>query len=207
VQGLFARERTGKGRAIEVSLFHVMADWMNVPYLQSRYGGKKPARMGLKHPTIAPYGAYTCADGKAVLISIQNEREWAQFCADVLVDAAIAKDARFANNSMRVANRPALEALIVPVFAASPRETIIERLNHARIAFGRLSDLDDLMAHPQGRYVTVQTNAGEIEMLAPGIIVRGQTSSYGPVPSLGAHEENLRDEFAAKASTSGRPDQ
>ena len=133
VQGLFARERTGKGRVIEVSLFHVMADWMNVPYLQSRYGVKKPARMGLKHPTIAPYGAYTCADGKAVLISIQNEREWAQFCADVLADAAIATDARFANNSMRVANRPALEAIIVPVFAALSRETIIERLNHGRI--------------------------------------------------------------------------
>ena len=207
VQGLFARERTGKGRVIEVSLFHVMADWMNVPYLQSRYGGKKPARMGLKHPTIAPYGAYTCADGKAVLISIQNEREWAQFCADVLADSAIATDARFANNSMRVANRPALEAIIVPVFAALSRETIIERLNHARIAFGRLSDLDDLMAHPQNRYITVQTNAGEIEMLAPGIIVRGQTSSPGPVPLLGAHEENLRTEFAANATTSGRPDQ
>ena len=207
VQGLFARERTGKGRVIEVSLFHVMADWMNVPYLQSRYGGKKPARMGLKHPTIAPYGAYTCADGKAVLISIQNEREWAQFCADVLADAAIATDARFANNSLRVANRPALEAIIVPVFAALSRETIIERLNHARIASGRLSDLDDLMAHPQNRYITVQTNAGEIEMLAPGIIVRGQTSSPGPVPLLGAHEENLRTEFAANATTSGRPDQ
>ena len=205
VQGLFARERTGKGRVIEVSLFHVMADWMNVPYLQSRYGGKKPARMGLKHPTIAPYGAYTCADGKAVLISIQNEREWAQFCADVLADATIAKDVRFANNSLRVTNRAALEAIIVPVFAALPRANIIERLNHARIAFDRLSDLDDLMAHPQNRYVTVQTNAGEIEMLAPGIIVRGQTSSPGPVPLLGAHEENLRTEFAAKATSSGRP--
>ncbi len=206
VQGLFARERTGKGRVIEVSLFHVMADWMNVPYLQSRYGGKKPARMGLKHPTIAPYGAYTCADGKAVLISIQNEREWAQFCTDVLVDSSIATDTRFANNSMRVANRPALEPLIVSVFAALPRETIIERLNNARIAFGRLSDLDDLMAHPQNRYVTVQTSAGEIEMLAPGIVVRGQTSSLGPVPLLGAHEENLRTEFTSKTTESWRPD-
>ena len=207
VQGLFARERTGKGRIIEVSLFHAMADWMNVPYLQSRYGGKKPPRLGLKHPTIAPYGAYTCADGKAVLISIQNEREWAQFCAEVLGDAAIATDARFANNSKRVADRTALEAIVVPVFAASPRETMIERLNHARIAFGRLSDMDDLMAHPQNRYVTVQTNAGEIEMLAPGTIVRGQTSSFGSVPSLGAHDENLRTEFAAKANIIRGPDQ
>lgn len=198
VQGLFARERTGKGRIIEVSLFHVMADWMNVPYLQSRYGRKKPARMGLKHPTIAPYGAYTCADGKAVLISIQNEREWAQFCADVLGDAKIATDERFANNSKRVANRPALEAIIAPVFAALPRETIIRKLDHARIAFGRLSDMDDLMAHPQNRYVTVETGAGAIEMLAPGTIVRGQANSLGPVPALGAQEDDLRAEFAGK---------
>jgi crotonobetainyl-CoA:carnitine CoA-transferase CaiB-like acyl-CoA transferase len=94
----------------------------------------------------------------------------------------------------------------VSVFAALPRETIIERLNHARIAFGRLSDLDDLMAHPQNRYVTVQTSAGEIEMLAPGIVVRGQTSSLGPVPLLGAHEENLRTEFTSKTTESWRPD-
>jgi crotonobetainyl-CoA:carnitine CoA-transferase CaiB-like acyl-CoA transferase len=199
MQGLFARERTGKGRIIEVSLFHVMADWMNVPYLQSRYGGKKPARMGLKHPTIAPYGAYTCADGKAVLISIQNEREWAQFCQDVLADAAIATDPRFASNSLRVANRPALEAIIIPVFAALPRETIIERLDQARIAFGRLSDMDDLMAHPQNRYVTVQTDAGEIEMLAPGTIVQGQISAIGPVPSLGADDEKLRAELSGRS--------
>ena len=118
-------------------------------------------------------------------------------------DAAIATDARFANNSKRVANRPALEALIVPIFAALPREAIIEKLNHARIAFGRLSDMDDLMAHPQNRYVTVGTEAGEIEMLAPGTIVRGQTSSFGPVPSLGAHDESLRAEFAEKSNTRG----
>ena len=99
LQGLYARERTGKGRAIEVSLFHAMADWMNVPYLQTRYGGKPPGRMGLKHPSIAPYGAYECADGKAVLISIQNEREWARLCADVLGDADLATDPRFSDNS------------------------------------------------------------------------------------------------------------
>jgi crotonobetainyl-CoA:carnitine CoA-transferase CaiB-like acyl-CoA transferase len=197
LQGLFARQRTGKGRVIEVSLFHAMTDWMNVPYLQSRYGGKKPPRMGLKHPTIAPYGAYTCADGKAVLISIQNEREWTQFCADVLGNAAIATDERFANNSKRVENRPALEAIIVPVFASASREAMIERLNKARTAFGRLSDMDDLIAHPQNRYVTVQTNAGDIELLAPGTVVRGQRSHFGPVPTLGQHDKSLRAEFSA----------
>ncbi|MCV2864099.1 CaiB/BaiF CoA transferase family protein [Albidovulum sediminicola] len=196
LQALFARERTGKGRAIEVSLFHAMADWMNVPYLQTRYGGKKPARVGLKHPTIAPYGAYQCADGKAVLISIQNEREWQRLCAEVLGQPELAKDPRFVTNSLRVANRPELERIVTPVFAAEPREAMIARLTQAGIAFGRLSDLDDLLAHPQNRLITVQTNAGEIEMLAPGAVVRGKTPRYGRVPALGEHDASLREEFS-----------
>ncbi len=199
LQGLFARERTGKGRTIEVSLFHAMTDWMNVPYLQTRYGGQKPPRMGLKHPTIAPYGAYTCEDGKAVLISIQNEREWVQLCARVLGDGAIATDPRFVSNTMRVANRPALEAIIEPVFAAQSRETMIALLTGANIAFGRLSDLDDLLVHPQNRTITVQTHGGTIEMLAPGAMVRGQEITYGAVPALGEHDDRLRSEFAALA--------
>src|SRR5690606_4316765 len=81
LQALIGRERTGEGRHIAVSLYHALADWMNVPYLQFAYGGKVPPRAGLSHPTIAHYGAYGCGDGKAVLFSIQNEREWAAFCA------------------------------------------------------------------------------------------------------------------------------
>lgn len=199
LQALFARERTGKGRGIEVSLFHAMTDWMNVPYLQTRYGGKKPARVGLKHPTIAPYGAYECADGKAVLISIQNEREWRRLCAEVLGQPELASDRRFMTNSLRVANRPELETYVTPVFATEEREAIIARLTRAGIAFGRLSDLDDLLVHPQNRLISVQTNAGEIEMLAPGAVVRGKNQHYGPVPALGQHDKSLRAEF-------GKPD-
>ena len=82
LQALFARERGGAGRHISVSLFHALSDWMNVPYLQFVYGGKAVDRSGLHHPTIAPYGAYACGDGKAVLIAIQNEREWTIFCTE-----------------------------------------------------------------------------------------------------------------------------
>ena len=199
LQALFARERSGKGRAIDVSLFHAMADWMNVPYLQTRYCGKPPARVGLKHPTIAPYGAYDCADGKAVLISIQNEREWQRLCADALGDENMAKDPRFVSNTLRVANRPALEERVAEVFARFTRNEMIERLKAARIAFGRLSDLDDLLAHPQNRLITVATSAGEIEMLAPGAVIRGEEPSYRPVPALGAHDAPLRAEFGPTA--------
>lgn len=197
LQALYAREHSGKGRIIDVSLYHAMADWMNVPYLQTRYGGKPPARVGLNHPTIAPYGAFTCKDGKAVLISIQNEREWRRLCHDVLDAAYLATDSRFANNSLRVANRPVLEERVADVFARYSRDQMIERLNEARIAFGRLSDLDDLLAHPQNRLVRVPTPAGEIEMLSPGAVVRHHETRYRPVPELGQHDATLRAEFAA----------
>lgn len=200
LQGLFARERTGEGRAIEVSLYHAMADWMNVPYLQTRYGGKPPARVGLRHPTIAPYGAYVCADGRAVLISIQNEREWASLCARVLAMPDLATDPRFSDNNRRVENRPALEEIVAGIFARESREAMIAKLDAARIAFGRLSSLDDLLEHPQNRYLTVRTEAGEIEILAPGAVVSGQSPAVPRVPGLGEHEAALRAEFAPRGS-------
>ena len=195
LQGLFARERTGQGRAIAVSLFGALADWMNVPYLQHRYGGATPQRVGLKHPTIAPYGAWDCADGKPLLISIQNEREWAKLCDRVLGDAALATREGFDSNNARVANRAAVDEAVGAAFAKADRETIIERLDAAGIAYGRLSDLDDLVGHPQARFIGVETDGGSVELLAPGAIVAGETPRYGPVPERDAHGPALRAEF------------
>jgi crotonobetainyl-CoA:carnitine CoA-transferase CaiB-like acyl-CoA transferase len=195
LQALFARERTGKNRGIQVSLYGAMADWMNVPFLQHHYGGQTPGRPGLNHPTIAPYGAYECGDGKPVLISIQNEREWRSLCENLLGGVEIADDPRFATNPDRVANRPALDAIINNVFGRAPRESIIEKLQAAKVAWGRLSSLDDLVAHPQNRFIEVKTSAGEVKILAPPPIAVGETESYGAVPALGEHDDAVRAEF------------
>lgn len=199
LQALLGRAKTGEGRHISVSLFHALSDWMNVPYLQYVYGGKVPARAGLNHPTIAPYGAYACADGKAILFSIQNEREWAAFCAQVLGDAAIARDPRFAGNSLRVEHRAALDALINAVFGAHSREAMVARLEAGRIAYGRVSEMDDLAAHPQNRYIEVETPSGPVRCLAPGALFDRTLPAFGPVPSLGAHSEAIRREFGDPA--------
>uniref|UniRef100_UPI003BAA7BAE CaiB/BaiF CoA transferase family protein n=1 Tax=Stappia sp. TaxID=1870903 RepID=UPI003BAA7BAE len=196
LQALFARERSGEGRHITVSLYHALADWMNVPYLQFAYGGKTPARSGLNHPTIAPYGAYAGSDGKEVLFSIQNEREWAILCRDVLGREEVARDPRFDSNSNRVANRAALDDIIASVFGTIPRDEIAERLEAARIAYGRVSTMDDLVAHPQNRYVEADTPTGPVRLLAPGALVDGHSPAFGPVPALGADTDRVRDEFA-----------
>jgi crotonobetainyl-CoA:carnitine CoA-transferase CaiB-like acyl-CoA transferase len=195
LQALIGRSITGQGRHIAVSLFHALADWMNVPYLQYAYGGIYPKRSGLNHPTIAPYGAYPCADGKAVLFSIQNEREWASLCENVLGDATIAADPRFDANVKRVANRPALDAIILGAFAREPREAIIARLEKAKVAYGRVSSLDDLKVHPQNRTMEVDTPAGRKRLLTPGALHDGAIPQFGPVPALGQHTAAVKAEF------------
>jgi len=173
---------------------------MNVPYLQARYGGKPPRRMGLKHPTIAPYGAFACADGKAVILSIQNEREWARLCAEVLGDASLAADPRFRTNNDRVANRPALDAIVAATLARHTREEAMRMLEAAGIAYGALNELDDLIAHPQRRVARVTTPRGEVELLAPGARVAGEPAlALRPVPALGEHDAALRGEFGGAA--------
>ena len=196
LQALFARERGGKGRHIAVSLFHALADWMNVPYLQYVYGGKEPSRSGLNHPTIAPYGAYAGADGRPVLLAIQNEREWAGFCAEVLARPELAADPRFDTNSRRVANRAVLDGFIADAFASLSREDIVARLEGARIAYGRISSIGDLAAHPQNRYAEVETPSGPVTLLGPGALVDGEPARFGPVPALGQHTQAVLAEFA-----------
>lgn len=197
LQALFARTRSGKGRHIDVSLFHALGDWMNVPYLQYAYGGKQAPRAGLQHPTIAPYGAFACADESAVLLGVQNEREWHRFCAMVLVRPDLADDTRFVDNSARIANRADLDALIQAALAKLPRNTVIRRLQDANIACGKVSSLEDLAQHPQNRYVTIHTPAGPVQVLAPGALVDNTPLSPGPVPQLGSHTEAVLAEFGS----------
>ena len=128
LEALHGRHRTGRGSGIRVSLFDGMADWMTVPLLHLEHGGKAPARTGLSHAMIAPYGAYPVGDGGQMVIAIQNEREWARFCEHILGDAALTTDPRFAGHPARLANRPAMDALIVAAFARHDMDTLAEAL-------------------------------------------------------------------------------
>lgn len=196
LQALIGRMGSGKGRHISVSLFHSLTDWMNVPYLQYAYGGKSPDRSGLTHPTIAPYGAFDGSDGKQVLLSIQNEREWHQFCTEVLKRDDLASDPKFSSNSKRVENRQELDDLITEVFSRLTRDELADLLQSTGIANGCVSTMDDLMGHAQNRYVDVDTPSGPVRLLAPGALMDGEVPKFGPVPALGDHTDAVRAEFS-----------
>lgn len=197
LQALFARERDSarKGRVINVSLYHALADWMNVPYLQYRYGKKNPGRHGLKHPTIAPYGAYPCADDKFILISIQNEREWINLCTEVLNMPELVNANGFTDNAERVANRDVVDNTVAGEFAKRNRDDNIALLEKAGIAYGRLSELDDLLNHPQNRFLTINGEHGPVELLAPDG-TQLDADSLSNVPSLDQHGGLIRAEFS-----------
>ena len=205
LQALYARTRTGRGRAIEISLFHTMADWMNVPYLQAHYGGKAPPRLGLRHPSIAPYGAFACADGTQVLLSVQNDREWQSLCTQVLGRPELAHDPAYASNVACVARMAEVESLVAPAFAGLDRETAIARLTAAGIACGRLSSMADLDRHPQARHLTALSPTGPVRMMDRGVRHGGGDDPGGDapaalsVPALDEHGTALRAEFLPEA--------
>jgi crotonobetainyl-CoA:carnitine CoA-transferase CaiB-like acyl-CoA transferase len=199
LEALLARERSGCGQEIEVSLFDAMADWMTVPLLHFDYGGAAPPRVGLRHPSIAPYGVFRTRDGRAVLLSIQNEREWRVFCAEVLGDGALASDPRFAGNGQRVANRPELDRLVQDAFGALAHDELAARLTRSAIAFGDLNSIADLSRHPHLRRIAVEAPGGLVELPAPPAIKRGEAQGRAAVPALGEHTEMIKREFAPPA--------
>ncbi len=196
LEALLERQRTGKGRGLAVSLFDSIADWMTVPLLHYDYGGKAPQRSGLNHPTIAPYGAYSLGDGTEIVISIQNEREWPVFCAEVLGRPDIASDPRFNSNPGRVKNRPALDDVICSVFSRFTRNDAIDRLKEAKIAFGSLNSVADLSSHKQLRRIETPAPTGPVRGVAPPAEWAGESFQPRPVPSIGEHSSALRNEFS-----------
>ncbi len=198
LQALFARERDPerRGRIINVSLFQSTVDWMNVPYLQHHHGGFTPQNHGLKHPSIAPYGAFTCGDNKQILISIQNEREWQSLCEIALGDPDMARDERFSSSTRRLENRQILDDRIEAVFRQDDRETVIQKLAAAGIAYDRLSDLDDLATHPQVKFREIDIAGKIIQLLDRGAEVAGKLRKVLKLPSLGQDNEKIRKEFS-----------
>jgi len=196
LQALYARERTGEGRGIKTSLFAGMADWMTVPYLHQVYGGKAPERSGLDHPSIAPYGPYSCADG-SVLVSIQNEREWVSLCSNVLQEPDLATEPDYADNLVRVKNRARLKERMEVILTRLPRAEVERRLRAAQVAYGGLNTVADLARHPQLRTLPAMTQAGTIDLIAPPVAIAGDDLRLRPVPRIGEHTEAIRREFAA----------
>ena len=194
LEALLARGRTGQGADISISMFDAIAEWMTVPLLNQEHGNPFK-RIGLSHPTIAPYRAFTTRDGADILIAIQNDREWRVLAEKVLGDASLGHDPKFATVPQRVAHRGETDAKVAGVFAAHDAEPLMQKLQAADIAFARVNDSALLSTHPHLRRISVGAPSGPVSMPAPTATRVGETRDYGDIPALGAHTEKIRKEF------------
>ncbi len=192
---LIARGQTGKGCHIDVSMLESMVEWMNYPLYYAIDGAAPPPRTGAAHATIYPYGPFPAGDGKVVMLGLQNEREWEQFCNKVLLQPLLAGDPRFASNAARTGAREPLRAIIVDVFAQMTSSEVIARLEAASIANAQMNDMHDLWQHPQlkarQRWVEIETPAGKIPALLPPGVPNTCTARMDPVPALGQHTDAI----------------
>ncbi|RZO33002.1 MAG: CoA transferase [SAR116 cluster bacterium] len=194
LRALIQRGRTGEGIDISISMFDVMADWMNMPLMAHRYSGGAPKRMGLKHTFVAPYGAFACGDGGQVLLSVQSNREFRSFCAIVLTDTALADDPRFVDNPDRFANRDTLNGMIDNVFGELTAEQVLNRLDDANIANARLNSVADLSEHKFLRNQKALIGESQISMAALPVQTKGEAPYR--VPDIGQHSAAIRKEFS-----------
>ncbi len=200
LQTLYARERTGEGGQISVSLFDSIADWMAVPLIHREYTGREPKRLGLAHPTIAPYGAYAAGDGAQFIIAIQTEAEWASLCRTVLARLDMIDDPRFSTNSRRAANRPALDEEMGKALSRFDAAGLAGALKRASVAFGRYNNVGDFAHHAQLRRVEIGAPTGPVSVPAPPQIFGRRPVSLGPSPAIGQHSDAIRREFAEEGS-------
>jgi len=192
---LLERDRTGRGRHLDVSMLESLVEWMSYPLYYAFDGADPPPRTGASHATIFPYGPFPAGDGKTIMLGLQNEREWSTFCERVLMRPDLASDPRYSSNSRRSAAREELRQIIVGVFARLTAAEVLHRLDEARIANAQVNDMHDVWQHAQlaarRRWRDVESPSGPIPALLPPGTDDEANPQWGAVPALGAHTDSI----------------
>jgi crotonobetainyl-CoA:carnitine CoA-transferase CaiB-like acyl-CoA transferase len=200
---LLRRARDGVGATLDITMFESLGEWMGFPAYFTAYGGAPPPRSGAYHATIVPYGPFAAGDGKTVFLSIQNEREFARFCEQVLGNAGLAKDARFSSSPARVSNRDAMHAEIARAFGQLTAAQVVARLEAAGIANARLNSMQEFWDHPQlaarDRWREVGTEAGPVRAPKAPVNLSEFEPRMDDVPALGAHSRSILAELGYDA--------
>ena len=201
---LLQRGKTGKGTVIDISMLEALSEWMSFPMYYAYKGANPPSRNGASHATIYPYGPFKAGDGKTVMLGLQNEREWAQFCEIVLENPTLAQDDRFDRNFKRNEKRTELLEIIDACFSQMTAEQLIARLEKAQIANARLNDMEGLWKHEQlkarHRFTEVGTPNGAVAALLPPGLNDSYDYRMDPVPAVGEHTNAILTELGMSST-------
>ena len=199
VAALYQRRTTGHGTLVETSLFDALAEWMGYPAAFTHYNGTAPARAGVRHATVVPYGSYRCGDGSSILLAVQTDGQWERFCRDVCEHPEWQLDPQFRTSSERRLNREVLETAIEVAFARHPRDEIARRLHRADVPYGEVREVADFLEHPQlaerGRWREVDSTSGPIRAIVPPMDFDGVDPRMDRVPGVGEDTDAILGEL------------
>ncbi|RSC29000.1 CoA transferase [Pseudomonas putida] len=208
LSALLLRDKTGIGSRIDVSMLESLVEWMGYPMYYAYNGAPPPPRAGASHSTIYPYGPFPTGGGGTIMLGLQNEREWQLFCEKVLLDPALASDARFSANFRRSENREVLRQIIIDGFAELSLDEVVARLEDAQIANARVNDMQGVWQHPQLKardcWREVDSPAGKLPSLLPPGRNAAFTPRMDPVPGLGQHSAAILEELGLSAEDQAR---
>lgn len=203
---LYERTQTGEGKLIDISMFECLTEWMVPSLYHQLYSGQAPAREGMHHSMIVPYGPYRAGGGDLVNLGVQNESQWLRLCEQVLERPDIARDQRFSSNERRVHNRSALEPLIEEILSRWTASEVEARLAAADVPFGHVNSVADLAAHAQlearQRWIEIESESGPIKALAHPFNISGLEQSQTAVPALGRHTAEVLAELGLEDAAS-----
>ena len=146
---LYQREKTGTGQFIDIAMFDSAVAWLG--YFPHHYWhqGEEPARVGMRHHYITPYGPYLASDAVYVSLAVATAEDWKIFCEKVIERPDLLEDSRFKTSEARRKNRGVLEEIVEKIFSERPHQEWLSRLRESRLPYGEVKGIGEVLAHPQ----------------------------------------------------------
>ena len=192
---LYAREKSGLGQHIDISLLDSQVSVLANQALNYLVSGKVPKRLGNEHPNIVPYQTFETRDGN-MIVAAGNDRQYAEFCR-IIGAPHLGEDARFVTNRGRVENRDQLIPALRPFLLSRSTAEWVEAFEAAAVPCGPINTIDQVFENPQvkARGLTMslrQTGGGEVPSVANPIVFSETPNRYETAsPLLGHHTQEV----------------
>ncbi len=186
---LYQREKTGRGQAIDISMFESIVSWLG--YFPHHYWhrGEEPGRIGMRHPYVTPYGPYLARDQQYVNLAVATNQDWETLCRDVIDRPDFLSDSRFATVEARRENRDVLEKTMEEIFLHHDHDTWLERLKKAKLPNGEVRGIAQVLAHPQilaRKFIReVNSPVGSVPVIGNPLRLSDSPARYDRIPDLG----------------------
>jgi len=202
---LYQREKTGRGQFIDVSMLDSIVSWLG--YFPHHYwhAGEEPARVGMRHHYVTPYGPYLAGDGEYVNLAVASASDWEIFCRKVIEKPELLDDPRFATVEGRRKNRALLEELIENIFLGRDHNHWLAQLKKAELPYGEVRGIAQVLAHPQvaARRLIREADSpvGKVPVIANALKMSDSEARYERIPGLGEDSETILKELGYDANT------